>query len=245
MTDSLSKPVAVSMIAHVTLVLLFLIKGYMAPTEAINLREAIRVDMVGLPEKQQELPQKAPAPAPKAPPPQEPVKVKEAPKPPKAPEQPKVDLHPKKDLAKSQKSALAEIKAMAALDKIKNEVSNKPAAAKPIKGNQVNVGNSLTGLDKIDFDRYFASIEEKIRANWSLPQWLIDAHLKAQALVLIDENGAIKKKQIMKSSGNAEFDDRMMDAIDRSGPFAAPPDRLKSVLSEQGIVFNFPQRGDG
>jgi colicin import membrane protein len=243
MTESLSKPVAVSALAHVMLVLVFLMKAYLAPEQPIDLREAIRVDMVGLPEKQQALPEKTPAPAAQAPPPQEKAKVKEPPKP-KAPEHPKVNLHPKKDIAKSEKSALDEIKALAALDKFKNEVAKKPAA-KPVKGNQINAGNSLTGLDKIDFDRYFQSIEDKIRANWSLPQWLIDAHLRAQALVLIDENGAIKKKQILKSSGNGEFDDRMMDAIDRSAPFPAPPDRLRSVLSEQGIVFNFPQRGDG
>lgn len=243
MTDSLSKPVAVSAASHVALVLLFLIKAYLAPSEAIDLRDAIRVDMVGLPEKQQQLPQKEIAPAPKAPPPvakpkPEPVKEK-----PKAPEAPKVDLHHKKDLAKTQKNALNEIKAMEALDKLKNEMAAK-ATAKPVKGNQVNAGNSLTGMEKIEFNRYFQTVEEKIRGNWSLPQWLIDAQLKAQVRVLIDENGNVKKKQVLKSSGNPDFDDHMLDAIDKSSPFPPPPDRLRGVLNETGIVFNFPQRGD-
>ena len=244
MTESLSKPVAISALAHASLVLIFMVKAFLAPSEGIDLREAIRVDVVGLPEKQQQLPEKEAAPAPTAPPPTPVAKPQPAPPKPKAPEPPKVDLHSKKDLAKSQKSALNQIKAMSALDKIKNEVSTAKPAAKPVKGNQVNAGNSLTGLEKIDYDRYFHSVEEKIRANWSLPQWLIDAQLKAQALVLIDESGNVKKKQVLKSSGNSEFDDRMLDAIDKSAPFPAPPDRLRGVLSEKGIVFNFPQRGE-
>ena len=242
MTESLSKPVAISAIAHVTLVLILLVKAFFAPNEAIDLREAIRVDVVGLPEKQQKLPAKATTPAVPAPPAlvAKPVPKPAAPKP-KAPETPKVDLG-KKNLAKSEEKALNKIKAMAALEKLKTEVSK--SSAKPVKGNHVNAGNSLTGLEKIDFDRYFQSVEDKIRANWSLPQWLIDAQLRAQALVLIDESGGIKKKQVLKSSGNSEFDDRMMDAIDKAAPFPAPPERLQGVLSEKGIVFNFPQRGD-
>jgi colicin import membrane protein len=244
--EPLSKSVVLSLLAHATLVLIFLVRGFLAPTEMMNLQDSIRVDIVGLPEKQQSLPEKAaaPAPAPKAPPP---VAAKAKPKPepvkPKAPEAPKVELNHKKNLAKSQKNALNEIKAMAALDKIKNEVSTKPSA-KPVKGNQVNAGSSLTGLEKIDFDRYFHSVEERIRQNWSLPEWLINSPLRAQVLVLIDENGGVIKKQVLKSSGNSEFDERMLDAVEKSAPFPAPPDRLRSTLGMKGIVFNFPQRGD-
>ena len=243
MTDSFHKFIAISFTAHGSLLLVFMLKAFFAPSELIDLRQAIRVDVVGLPEKDQALPDEKPTPAP---PPS--VSQKEASKPEpvkqKVAEAPKVDLTKKsaKDTAKVQKSALNQIKAMAALDKIQNEVSS--GKAKPVKGNILAAGNALTGLEKIDFDRYFMEIETRIRQNWSLPQWLVEAQLRAQVLVLIDENGMIKKKQIVTSSGNPEFDERMMEAIDKSAPFPPPPSRLRDVLEMKGIVFNFPQRGD-
>jgi TonB family protein len=199
----------------------------------------------------QTLPEKA-TPAPPAPAPvkvaeEKPKPVPPAPKPkvpPKTEEAPKVDLSKKKvDTAKSEKSALDKIKAMQAIDKFKGEVT---AYARPkvVRGNVVTTGDSLTGDNKVDFDQYFSKVEERIRQNWSLPQWLADAHLRAQALVLIDESGTVKKKQIVKSSGNSEFDSRMMDAIDKASPFPAPPDKLRDILGAKGVVFNFPQRGD-
>lgn len=247
-TESLSKPVAISTVAHVALVAFFLFRAYMAPSEIIDLKQSIRVDIVGLPEKAQTLPEQAPPPAPATPAPApvaaKPPPPKPLPAKPKAPEPPKVDLHPKKDLAKSEKNALSKIKAMAALDKIQNEVAKEKAASKPVRGNQVNAGNSLTGTDKIDYQAYYTDVKTKLVQNWSLPQWLINSPFKGSARVLIDENGAIKKRQIEKSSGNSEFDDHMLDAIDRSAPFPAPPARLRGVLSVEGIVFAFPQRGD-
>ncbi len=230
MTDSLSKFVGVSTLAHMALAVSFLLHAYLAPSDRIDLRTAIRVDVVGLPEKAQTLPEK-----------EEPAKAapEKAQPQPIVTEAPKVNLNKKKNVAKEQKKALQEIKAMAALDKIKNEV-----AKQKVKGNALNAGNALTGLEKIDYDRYFHDVEQRIQQNWSLPQWLADAHLRAQVLVMIDENGLIKKKQVLRSSGNPEFDARMMDAIDKSAPFPAPPGRLRDVLAIKGIVFSFPQRGE-
>ena len=247
MTDSLSKSIYQSIAAHAALILFLVVRGFIAPSEPIHLPEAIRVDVVGLPEKEQRLPEKQPEPTPAAP-----EKVVESKPKPKLPEKTKVTETPKVNLKKAekkddtskkaQKAALERIHQMAALDRIQDEVaSQKP---KPVKGNKVNAGNALTGLEKIEYDRYFTDLEQRIRQNWSLPQWLADAGLKAQALVLIDESGMVKKKTVIKSSGNQEFDEHMLNAIEKSAPFPAPPDRLKGWLSLKGIIFNFPQRGD-
>jgi colicin import membrane protein len=249
MSDTFSKSIVLSLAAHFALVIALVFRAVFIPDEAIDLREAIRVDVVGLPEKEQQLPEPTPEPAKPTPPPPpsgeaaaKPELVKAKPQPPKTPT---VDLSKNKkvDVAKMQKKALQEIKAMSALDKIREEVSNQPAKPKQVKGNSISAGNSLTGLEKIDFDRYFSELEGKVRQNWSLPQWLIDAGFRAQALVMIDETGAIKEKKIIKSSGNAEFDQRVLETLQNSGPFPAPPERLRDVLSAKGIIFNFPQRG--
>jgi colicin import membrane protein len=134
---------------------------------------------------------------------------------------------------------------MQAIERMKSEVterevSEKIAKAPTFKGNVVNQGDGLTGLERIEFDRYFATIENRIKANWQLPGWLAEAQLKAQAVVLIDAGGRVVRRQVIKSSGNEAFDSQVLDTIDRSSPFPEPPPRLKDVLALKGIIFNFP-----
>lgn len=233
--------------AHFVLMLFIFVRAVFVPSEPIEIRRAIRVDVVDLPQKMTEQQLAPPAP--------EPAKVlpaKEEPKPketPKSVEAPKPTKDIKKvDLSKKQNKALDKIKAMAAMDKIKNEVneekknekkSDKPATQ--VRGNQVNAGNSLTGLDKIEFDRYFDDLHQKVLGNWSIPQWLADAPLKAQVQILVDEKGVIFKKTMVKASGNPIFDAKVMEALDASSPLPAPPVRLQGKLSTSGIILNFPE----
>ncbi len=233
----------ISGIGHAVLVVIIFFRAVLVPSEAIEIRRAIRVDVVDLPAKVTE-PVQLPAPAaePAAPPIKD-LPAKAEPKP-----EPKVQLKPVKekkvDLSKKQNKALDKIKAMAALDKIKNEVSEQKKsdkASQQIRGNQVSAGNSLTGLDKIEFDRYFDELHQKILSSWSIPQWLADAPLKAQVQILIDDKGVVFKKTLLKSSGNSIFDGKVMEAVDASSPLPAPPGRLQGKLSTSGIILNFPE----
>jgi colicin import membrane protein len=247
MTADFSKSFITSALLHVALLFIVLTRVLFAPTNIpLEIRHAIRVDVVGLPDKIMEAP--APTPVAAPPPAVTAPKVHELPKkeaPPKLETKPTVNINAKKaDLAKNQKKALEQLKAMDALERIKSEVSAEKRREKIgqiIKGARVNQGTSLTGLEKIDFDRYFDQMESHLREHWNLPQWLEDASFKAQALVVLDENGNVIRKQLVKSSGNSVFDANVLDAIDKSSPFPAPPQRLQGVLSTRGVVFNFPE----
>ena len=227
-------------VAHTALALFLFVRAVFVPSEPIEIRRAIRVDVVDLPRKMTEQELAPPAPEPVAPKVLPPKQVKEKP----AVKEPK-----KIDLTKSQNKALDKIKAMAALDRIKSEVSEekknqkKPAekAGTQIRGNQVNAGNSLTGLDKIEFDRYFDDLHQKVLSNWSIPQWLADMPLKAQVQILLDEKGFVTKKTLLKSSGNQIFDGKVLEAIESSSPLPAPPARLVGKLATSGIILNFPE----
>lgn len=242
MTDSLSRPLYISLAAHFGLLSLFFLKMTFFPVQPIEIKRAIRVDLVGMPEKVKEPkpvatkePKKV---APKKPAPKVEKKV-EAKKP--APKKPPKVVTKKKDskkIEKSQESAINRLKALAALEKIKQEAV---AAEVETKGNQVSKGNSLTGLEQIEYDRYFDQVEQLLYSHWMLPEWLINAGLRAQALVLVDESGHVIKKEIIKSSGDPTFDAHVMAAIEKAAPFPAPPARLQGVLADQGFVFNFPE----
>jgi colicin import membrane protein len=244
--DPLNRNLAVSLGLHAAVVLVLVIKAIWIPSEEIMLRNAIRVDVVAMPDKIAPPP---PMPEAEKPAAVKPETVKQPPKAETAP--PKVSTKKKetatdvKKAEETQKKAMDRLKAMQALERVKSEVTErkideKIAKAPTYKGNVVNQGDSLTGLDKIEFDRYLSGLENRIRANWQLPGWLSEAQLKAQVLVLIDASGQVLRRQVYRSSGNDVFDTHMLDAVDKSAPFPQPPSRLKDVLASKGIIFNFP-----
>jgi len=258
MTDGFSRNIAISAGIHVVVASMVFFQAFLAPREPLDLRNAIRVDVVDLPKKMQTMPDEpaTPQPAPKAAAPEPATPPPPAPE----PEKPKVALEkptptpkkaPKPDTKSSQSDALNRLKRSNALDRIKQDVSQSQAekpAPNPtpvkdnvVRGNQVSAGNSLTGLERIEFDRYFNDIKVKVNSNLSIPQWLADSDLRAQVLVLIDERGFITKRVIKKSSNNEVFDAKVLEAVDASSPLPAPPSRLRGVLSTSGITFNFPE----
>lgn len=233
MTDSFSKSIYYSLAAHVALVLMFTVRAVLFPSEPIVVRHAIRVDMVGLPDKAKPEPVAKPV-APKAPKPV--VKPKAKPK------TPKVNLKKAKN---AQKSALEKIAAMEALSKIKNELAEKKQRekiAEMVRGNNIAKGNALTGIDQLDYDRYFDDVKTRVHDQWNIPQWMADAKFKASALVKIDERGYVVSSRITTSSGNTTFDSRVLEAIKNASPLPAPPTRLRGILASQGIIFNFPDK---
>ncbi len=230
--DAFSRFVLYSLGAHIIIFTIFIVRAALIPSEPLEIRNAIRVDVVDLPDKIVENSTSAPAPIPK-------VEVKKP-----TPEVKPVEKKPevvKKDAVSLQKKALEKLKALDAIDKFKQETAEK-AKPKPTtyKGNVLNAGDSLTGLEKVQFDNYFTTLRAHLNQHWSIPQWLEQSDLRAQALVVLDSDGLVVRKQILKSSGNDIFDGHVLDAIEKSSPFPQPPERLKGIMSMRGIVLNFP-----
>jgi len=155
-------------------------------------------------------------------------------------EKQKKELKKKKEQQqkKTQNQALNKLKQKAALDKLLAKQTEEP---QPVTGERLNPGTSFSGIDAIQFSKYYDNLKVHLFNNWSLPQWLSELDLKAQALVVIDENGYVIKKEILKSSGNTNFDDTILAAIDKASPFPVAPDRLKSKVKNKEIVFGFPE----
>lgn len=254
--DSLSGPVGFSIFAHVAVVLFFVVKTIYFPNQDIPFEAAVRVDLVGLPDKinpKQILPATPPtdekkvekAPEPVKPEPEKPV---EKPKPePKEPAKPVAKPTVKEpdainlDSKKKEKSAIDKLKQLAALEDLKKEThtsANKKAPA--IKGNAISAGTSLTGAAQLQNEDYRASLDRHVKQYWALPQWLANKNLHARVLVKIDEHGQIIEKRIIQSSGNAAYDDAVIETTTSAAPFPAPPERLVNVVRYDGIILQFP-----
>lgn len=252
--DKFGRTVALSCGLHLLVATLMLTRAYLAPSDPLALEEAIRVDIVGLPQKtlpDQPLPPEPVAKPKPAPPPQAAPEPAPAPPPPKA-EAPKFVEKPKPNLKHDQKDAFAKLRAMDALAKMKREAEEReaadakakapaPVAAAPIAGHKVTAGNSLSGVEKLDYNRYGADVRARVLANWKVPSWLAEADLRAKVRVWVDDTGAVTKKQIFLSSGNDVFDQAALDAVDASNPFPAPPENLRGVLANEGFTLGLPR----
>ncbi len=245
----------ISIIVHMAIFLFFTVRTMFFTPEKIDFSKAIRVDMVGLPEKIRELPS---APIAEEAKPTLPEKVKEEEKsivekrvdkipPPKVAPKPDDVINLEKVKSK-QKNALDKLKAMAALDKIKDEVAKeskdlqgKAQVPAKVKGNILSAGSSLTGLDKLQHETYIADLDGHIKKNWALPEWLAKRDYKAQVLLKFDSRGNVLSRKVVKSSGNPSYDEEALATIDRSAPFPPPPEKFENILSVDGILIGFPE----
>lgn len=244
------KGVYFSFVAHVAIILFMIVKVTLFPSQEINFAEAIRVDMVGLPEKYDSniLPEKleeAEKPEEKKLPEKINEKTKTEDKKEKVPDTIKIDKAKNK-----QKEALDKLKKLSAIEKIKQAVQKEESQkqeklsqenAKPIKGQVISKGTALTGLAKIQSNEYLSKLDQKIKTNWQLPQWLIGKPLKTKILLKINPNGEIADRRIYQSSGNPTYDEYSLLAVDKSAPFPVVPEKFTEVFKEDGVIIGFPE----
>jgi colicin import membrane protein len=254
---NLKNYVKISMIVHVGIFLALTIKATFFTDPPLVLENAIRVDMVGLPDKIKEAPAPpAPAPAPAAPPKQVEMPKKEVTPPPVVakPEpvkpQPKVKEPDAINLSKTkskEKLAMEKLKQMAALEAIQKDLdaeNKKKAAAKAAsqekyKGNVLASGTELTGINKLQADNYTGEVLRHMKNHWEIPQYIKNNSLSTMVLVRFDEGGIILSKSIVKSSGNPAFDEIVLTAIQNSSPVPPPPPKFAKIASVEGFLFRF------
>lgn len=247
-----------SFIAHLVIVFMMIIQIVFFPSDALDLSQAIRVDMVDLPDKitSQPIPEEIKKEITKEPPKEVlPEKVEKPKKEEKPVAQPKAlpEKKPKVtedavnlNKAKSrQKEALNRLKTSSAVEKLKKEMEKEKAAeqAQPqptFKGRIISAGTALTGLDKLQSDSYLSQLDGRIKAQWSLPQWLIGKPLRTRVHIKFEEDGSIIYKKIVQSSGNPTYDDYCLQAIDKAAPFPRVPEKFTAVYKVDGVIIGFP-----
>lgn len=249
---ALNRGFYISLIAHASLILFMIIKVSLFTKPEINLSEAIRVDMVGLPEKYNpaekstDLPEKIEKPAERVV-----EEKKEEVKPePKVEAKPEPKAKPEPDTVKldkakqKQKSAFEKLKKLSAIDKIRDQVQKEKTAAemaKILKGRMIAKGTAITGLDKIQSENYLVQLDALIKSKWQLPQWLIGKPLKTKVLVKIEPDGRVRDKKVVQTSGSPTYDEYCLQAIDKATPFPKVPEKFTEVFSEDGVLFGFPE----
>lgn len=249
-SDAFKKWLMVSVAVHIGFVFFVTIKNFVFPSKTLIIQNAIRVDMIGLPDKKEDPPkavaQPKEEPAPKAAPKPE-VKQPEAKKEVAKPK-PKEPVNLAKEKAK-QEQAMEKLKQLSAIDKIKNSAGKTEAAAPKktvenlpqFKGNQVVAGNSFTGMAGLAAQDYFSDAKAHIQNFWALPEWLANSGLRASVVVMIDAAGRVIRSEINESSGQTAFDDAALSAVASASPFPIPPDAIRDTIVNSWMIFNFPE----
>lgn len=247
--DQFKQALKISVILHIALFLSFTVRTVFFSDEPINFEQAIRVDMVGLPDRIE-----TPEPVasteksePAAPPTTLPAIAKEAPPVKEAKPTPKEKDPEAISLEKSktkQKAALEKLKQMSALEKIQQDLDSEKkkaaATAKPtFKGNVLSPGTALTGINQLQADAYISNVHSHMISNWFLPEYLKNKDFRTDVLVKFDESGNILSKAIVKASGNPQFDEYVLAAIQKSSPVPPPPEKFVRISSVQGFLFKF------
>lgn len=235
------------------LFLVLTVKTIFYSSEPLIYESAIKVDLVALPDKvETNQPLSAPKDStPVAPPQAQPAPtIKEPAKPVLAEKLKKVELDQEsinlEKTKKKQTAAIDRLKQMSALEEIEKQVQNdnKNRALekiKKIKGNALSNGSELTGVTRLQHDNYVATVEQHIRQNWALPEWLARKNLRAQVRVRFDERGNVTSREIFKSSGNPSFDEVALATVEKSSPVPIPPEKFVKILNSDGILLGFPE----
>lgn len=251
--DSFSKFITLSVAFHAAILTMLTVKILFFPSTVQQHQQAVRVDVVALPEKnveppkpepkkteavtQKEISKPEPQPQkPKPPKPESKPKVaKEKPKPIPKKKSPK-KKKPDKKVQEEQNSAIARLKAMQKL-KEQQEKTKK----QEYKGNLLSKGNSLTGLSKLHHDSYLDELDSHIRSFWNLPEWLANGNFKARVLLLINKDGGIQGKSFVMKSGNDLFDQHVFNTLDKASPLPPPPLNLVDFYATKGVEIRFPE----
>ncbi len=215
-----------SVAAHVFLFLSFSVKNIYFPSSIDQYIPAIKVDIIALPDKQLN-------------------KIKnthkktvsiERPKINKKKQSPKVNLKQKN----RQQQAIDKIKAQRAIEALKRELLSKTPKQK-FKGNTLAAGTQLTGLNKLEHDDYQTQIDIHVKQFWELPEWLAQSDLKTLALVRLNSQGFVIEKKILRSSDNPEYDEIILNTIQRASPFPPPSKKFIDIVKIKGITLGFPE----
>jgi len=248
------KPLVYSVLLHLSILVVLVVKPYFSK-EVKPFQKSIKVDILAMPEKDQKVIPIQPdveeivekkedtKKASKATPVVEKPEKKEA----KKDSEAKKEVSKKEDKpAEAPKETNTEMDAFKKLNDLKRKAKEEEALKalkqkqKEIKGHRLSKGTGLIGVEKIEYTNYKEVLHAAISTDWELPKWLLESELQAVVEIKIDNDGNLVYKNLVQSSGNKIYDEKVMEAIISASPFNPPPEKFKSIVMYEGVVLSFP-----
>lgn len=112
------------------------------------------------------------------------------------------------------------------------------AGNKLSKGSQAYGDNQ--GADLTAFQAYISRLPARVKPFWRLPSFLLDKKLKCRVRVWIAMNGQVTRSEIYQSSGDSEYDQKALDAVNAASPFPALTAEFGKRALNGDILLGFP-----
>jgi len=233
------KPLFYSLVLHLSILLVLVVKPYFS-SGVKPFERSIRVDIIAMPEKGQKIIPVVPKIEKK---PEKKIEKKTKSKPKK---KTKKEIKKKTVTSNKVSDKASESDAFKKLEVLKQKKKEQDALIaleqkkQTIKGNRASLGTGLVGVEKLEYTNYKEVLHAAISADWELPKWLLESDLQAVVEIKIDHDGNLVYKNLVQSSGNKIYDEKVIEAINNAAPFDPPPEKFKGIVMYEGVVLTFP-----
>lgn len=95
--------------------------------------------------------------------------------------------------------------------------------------NSQNAQSTNAKSEDLNFDTYMRNFQKRIKSNWT--QSVYQSDKASVAMITLNKNGEISNVQLVRSSGDNNFDNEILAAINASAPF----DTLSGEINEDSI----------
>lgn len=114
-----------------------------------------------------------------------------------------------------------------------------------LEGNKISKGSSLTGVqvaqaDYGAFESYIVKLPDHVRPYWKLPSYLMQKELQCRIQVFINGSGELVRAQLVESSNDSEYDSKALQAVKDSAPFPRPEASIVGKLLQGEVILGFP-----
>ena len=124
---------------------------------------------------------------------------------------------------------------LAIIEELKRE--HKPEDPPDLLFNGSDSGDAQPQVDPEIILEYYSRVSDVVTANWVAPEITLPADLTCTVEIPVAADGLAPGSKIRKSSGNADFDQSVMLAIEKSAPFPSLPPEFKGQTVEVWIKF--------
>ncbi len=127
------------------------------------------------------------------------------------------------------------------LESIKNSLDAPPAGPEKKTKTTAPAMASSSGVKTADLElkhkAYFSLIRDRVQANWIYPENFDNEKISVIVSIRIGRDGTLQKSWVEKGSGNRQFDESLLKAVEKASPFPQLPEDFTEDTLETGLRF--------
>ena len=113
-----------------------------------------------------------------------------------------------------------------------------------LAGNKLSKGTEAygdsRGGDQTAYQAYVSRLPQRVKPYWQLPTFLAEKKLRCRVRVWIAMDGQLSRAEIYQSSGDSEYDQKALEAVNSASPFPELSEEFGKRVVSGGIVLGFP-----